>query len=80
MKKCKIIISMILLAVIVITTLNISFTSLNTVATTTIENKNVSEETDYYQGLIINANKLVADSTDIEVMKENTKLPGMKIR
>lgn len=72
MKKGKIIISIILLAVIVITTLNISFTSLNTVATTIIENKTVYEEADDYQGLIINANKLVADSTDIEIMKENT--------
>lgn len=72
MKKGKIIISIILLAVIVITTLNISFTSLNTVATTIIENKTVYEETDDYQGLIINANKLVADSTDLETMKENT--------
>ena len=73
MKKGKIIISMILLAVIVITTLNISFTSLNTVAIVNIENKTASEEIDNYQGLIIDANKLVADSTDIEVMKENTK-------
>ena len=73
MKKCKIIISMILLAVIVITTLNISFTSLNVEATATIENRTVSEEVDDYQGLIINANKLVADSTDIEEMKQNTK-------
>lgn len=72
MKKGKIIISIILLAVIVITTLNISFTSLSTVATAIIENKTVYEEADDYQGLIINANKLVADSTDIETMKENT--------
>ena len=73
MKKSKIIISIILLAVIVITTLNISFTSLSTVATATVGNRTVSEEVDDYQGLIINANKLIADSTDIEVMKGNTK-------
>ena len=72
MKKGKIIISIILLAVIVITTLNISFTSLNAEATATIENRTISEEADDYQGLIINANKLVADSTDTETMKENT--------
>ena len=74
MKKGKIIISIILLAVIVITTLNISFTSLNTVATTIIENKTVYEETDDYQGLIINANKLVSGSTDIDVMKEKMQI------
>ena len=73
MKKGKIIISIILLSIILITTLNISFTSLNTVAITNIENKTVSEEVDNYQGLIIDANKLVAGSTDIEIMKENTK-------
>ena len=73
MKRGKIIISIILLAIILITTLNISFTSLNTVAIANIENKTASEEIDNYQGLIIDANKLVADSTDIEVMKENTK-------
>ena len=63
MKKGKIIISMILLAVIVITTLNISFTSLNVEATATIENRTVSEEVDDYQGLIINANNAPIDQS-----------------
>ena len=73
MKKGKIIISIFLLVITLATTLNISFTSLETATTSITQNKAVSEEDDGYQGLIIKADELVADSTDLSIIKENTK-------
>lgn len=73
MKKGKTILSIVLLVITLVTTLNISSTNLETASTSIVQNKAVYEEDDGYQGLIIEADKLVADTTDLSIIKENTK-------
>lgn len=74
MKIRKTIISLILLTVVIISTLNISFVSINTSNTATISSRTASEQaSSEYQGLIITASKLVANSTKATTIANNTK-------
>lgn len=73
MKNRKIIILLILLTVVIISTLNISITSLITSSTATISRTNALQQSDCeYQGLIINADNLVANSTNAKIIANNT--------